>query len=132
MFFLHYSTNVTGTAYKFELKIVTPRNAVLGQIKDLRLPWLTEMYDFKPPPLSKIIKVSPAGAISFQPSYRLPATCRKDFFVAIGNPNIFSYHQVFSAVVNFCFYCHLVVRMRTNLAKLVMSPPEGAKNTWQD
>lgn len=67
------------------MKIVTPSNAVLGKIEDLRLPHLTEMYDFHPAPLSKIIQVSGTGSLSLKPTSGIPAQCIKDYFVAVDN-----------------------------------------------
>jgi len=73
------------TSYKFEMKVLTPRNAVLGKIEDLRLPHLTEMYDFHPAPLSKIIQVSGTGSLSLKPTSGIPAQCIKNYFVAVDN-----------------------------------------------
>jgi hypothetical protein len=76
------------TAYKFDLKIVTPRNAVLGKIEDLRLPWLSEMKDFHAPPLSEIIQVTGSGSrysLSLKPTSGIPGQCMKDFLVAVDN-----------------------------------------------
>ena len=67
------------------MEIVTPRNQVLGKIEDLRLPHLTEMYDFHPAPLSKIIQVSGTGSLSLKPASGIPAQCIKDYFVAVDN-----------------------------------------------
>ena len=67
------------------MKIVTPRNAVLGKIEDLRLPHLTEMYDFHPAPLSKIIQVSGTGSLSLKPTSGIPAQCIENYFVAVDN-----------------------------------------------
>jgi hypothetical protein len=76
------------TAYKFELKIVTPRNVVLGKIQDLRLPWLSEMKDFHAPPLSEIIQVTGSGSrysLGLKPTSGIPGQCIKDFLLAVDN-----------------------------------------------
>ena len=72
-------------AYKFEIKITTPRNSVLGTIRDLRLPWLTEMRDFRPPDLSKVIQISKTGSLNMAPTSGIPSSCVKDFFTAVDN-----------------------------------------------
>ena len=41
-------------AYKFDLKIVSQQGRTLGEIKDLYLPKLSQMSDFRPPKLSKM------------------------------------------------------------------------------
>jgi len=80
------------TAYKFELKIVTPRNAVLGRIQDLKLPRLSEMTDYHPPPLSTIIQVTGSGTnsgtrytLSLKPNTGIPGQCMQEFLLAVDN-----------------------------------------------
>ena len=73
--------------YKFSLKIVTPRNAILGEVKDIKLPKLSQMTDFHPPKLSKMFKVEivPSLKLSLAPGYDIPNTCMKEFLEAVDN-----------------------------------------------
>ena len=72
--------------YNFDLKIVTPRNAVLGEVKNLRLPKLSQVADFHPPSLNSVFRVDPSGStISVKPSSGIPATCVQDFLQAVDN-----------------------------------------------
>lgn len=71
--------------YKFDLKIVSPRNAVLGEVKDLKLTKLSETYEFHPPQLNDIIQISSTGSMTLKPSSGIPSTCLKDFFEAVDN-----------------------------------------------
>ena len=72
--------------YNFDLKIVTPRNAVLGEVKNLRLPKLSQVADFHPPSLTSVFRVDPSGStISVNPSAGIPATCVQDFLQAVDN-----------------------------------------------
>ena len=72
--------------YNFDLKIVTPRNAVLGEVKNLRLPKLSQVADFHPPSLTSVFRVDPSrSTISVNPSSGIPATCVQDFLQAVDN-----------------------------------------------
>ena len=72
--------------YKFDLKVVSPRNAVLGEVKNLRLAKMSEMQDFRPPPLSRVFRVdSSSGQITLNPSSGIPASCVGDFLHAVDN-----------------------------------------------
>lgn len=73
------------TPYKFTMKIVTPRNVPLGEIRNLKLPKLSDMYDFHSAPLSSIIDVSSTGSLSLKPTSGVPATCLHDLFEAVDN-----------------------------------------------
>ena len=74
------------TAYKFDLKIVSPRNAEMGSIKGLQLPALSEMYDFHPPHLTEILDIDArTGSIKIKPNSGIPSTCTQDFFEAVDN-----------------------------------------------
>ena len=67
---------------------MTPRNAILGKIEDLRLPHLTEMVDFHPAPLSKLIQVSKSGSLvslSLKPNSGIPSQCIKKYLEAFDN-----------------------------------------------
>ena len=41
------------TQYTFELKIISPNNAVVGSIPDILLPKLSDIPDYVPPPASE-------------------------------------------------------------------------------
>ena len=59
--------------HKFDLKIISPRNAVMGEVKNLRLPNLSQMYDFHPAPLHDILEVHAiSGVISLKPTAGIP------------------------------------------------------------
>ena len=65
--------------------MVSPRNAVLGEVKNLRLPKLSEMQDFRPPMLSRVFSVNAGGQMTLNPSSGIPASCVGDFLQAVDN-----------------------------------------------
>eukprot|EP00095_Tigriopus_kingsejongensis_P012023 maker-scaffold1195_size56104-snap-gene-0.17 protein:Tk12023 transcript:maker-scaffold1195_size56104-snap-gene-0.17-mRNA-1 annotation:"hypothetical protein LOTGIDRAFT_236773" len=74
-------------SYKFTMTVMTPSGSVLGEIKDLQLPHLTEMTDYRPPMLSKVFRVehiiNKGPIIKLQPGWGVPAACLGDFFEAV-------------------------------------------------
>jgi len=78
-------------AYKFDLKIVSQQGRTLGEIKDLYLPKLSQMSDFRPPKLSKMfiiertIPLKLKLAPEFGDSNKISESCMKDFLHAVDN-----------------------------------------------
>ncbi len=75
--------------YRLTLKIVSPRNAVLGEITDLVLPKLSDIQDFHPPPLAQMFTVqnpnSPSPTLRMASNSGIPAKCLGDFLKAVDN-----------------------------------------------
>ena len=74
-------------SYKFTLKIVTTRNAVLGEIKNIQLPKLSAIPNFRPPKLSKMFKIEQNPLrLAMSSGFEIPSTCMSEFLHAGGHP----------------------------------------------
>ena len=73
--------------YDFKLKIVGSGSTVMGEVPDLRLPSLANMWDYKAPPLHAMFKVQIVNRLNppnliVDPKYGIPDECVDDLFMA--------------------------------------------------
>jgi len=76
------------TQYTFELKIISPNNAVVGSIPDILLPKLSDIPDYVPPPASEAVEVKfgmggKYDVVAKQPHGPIPDSCLLDYFEAL-------------------------------------------------
>eukprot|EP00092_Neocalanus_flemingeri_P056402 GFUD01066857.1.p1 GENE.GFUD01066857.1~~GFUD01066857.1.p1 ORF type:complete len:822 (-),score=173.57 GFUD01066857.1:393-2618(-) len=73
--------------YQFEMKIVSPQNAVVAKVSEIFLLALSDLPDYIPPPLTSVIEVKFLGGgkhtIVTQPNSPVPESCLLDYLEAV-------------------------------------------------
>ena len=73
--------------YTFEVRIISPNNAVVGTIPDIILPKLSDIIDFVPPPVTEVVDVKflmgGKHDIVAKKGSSIPESCLLDYFEAL-------------------------------------------------
>jgi len=72
--------------YQFEMKIISPQNAVVASIPGIILQSLSDLPDYVPPPLTAVVEVNFAGGkhtLTTQKTSPVPETCLIDYMEAV-------------------------------------------------
>jgi len=75
------------TEYTFVLKIMSPNNAVVGTVPNLKLPRLPDIHDYVPPPVSEVVDVKflmgGKHDLVAKSNGPIPNSCLLDYFEAV-------------------------------------------------
>jgi hypothetical protein len=76
--------------YVFALKIVGAGGTPMAEVTGLKMPALSDLKDFRPPPLSEALRVEPVSnqpqsppSLIVNPRFGIPAGCVNDLFEAV-------------------------------------------------